>query len=655
MSRYLRADMCFSTSRGRRIVLKVLEEARLVELINPDTKEVELLSDGELRAAMSDGTFVLEGTRPIGSVAIASETDAALKVQHRKLLVVDALRRHLSRGATPRAAVSFLIECGLQDSDGKVVLLPSARTMFRWLRETRGGNKTLLPRFDQRGNRKPRYPELLKALILQLTEEYYAQSKSRFSLAAITEEVVRRARANGLLPPRGRVSMKYVRRIVVTLWHPDLDFRRLDPRLAKAVKAVAAERIRVTNVLQRVEMDTVHLPFVVRVHDVIYSTVYLMLAIDCATSVIVSWWFMLATPTTEDTLACVNRMLFSKRKALADLGVKATVDPYGLCVELVVDNGSENRGPRIDNLSSIGINLTRTPANSPQKKPFIERLMRSLKTGLEILPGCTRFNGRDGARTEEALHDKLLTPGQLEAWVVRWIFEEWANKPLQRFVSESYHLEDSPGLTPADRWRHFEKTQPVPLPPNRAEVAALTYLKAVCGLSPKTGVSLLGFRFRGENLRRLIQEYGPNAKVEVFYDPNDYRFVKVRSLQCGELLVLINDDALVDGPAYTFAQFKATKSAKDAQVTAMEPHPDSVRFQQELADGAYIKPKGRVAKKAQHEAVRVEQALDRARNNPLPANASPKFAPISHIAEDAIPAFSVSRSAGKSARRDVDT
>ncbi|GAA5175568.1 hypothetical protein GCM10025771_08100 [Niveibacterium umoris] len=650
MSRYLRADMRFATPNGPRIVISVLQDEKLVQLFNPESKETELLGYRDVRKHISDGTFVLQEKNPIGSVVSATATTPALLHQHHNLLIVDELLRRIRKGATPRAAVLALQTSGLQDADGNAVPLCSNRTMFRLLRRRIEGNKTLLPRFDLRGNRVGRYPALLVDLILQLVDEFYAQPQSRINLQQIAFAASRRGSDSGLLSPGVSVTYKFVRRIVVTMWNPDLDFRRLDWRIARAAKAVAAEKIYVASALQRVEMDTVNLPFVLRAHRVIYTTVNLMIAIDCATSLVVGWWFMLAAPTTADTLSCVSRILFSKRQLLSDLGVEATVDPYGLCIELVVDNGPENKGPQIDRLSTIGINLTRTPVNSPQKKPFVERINRSLKEALQTLPGCTRFNGKDGARTEAALHDALMTPRELEQWIVRWMHQSWAHHVLQRFVTESYHTEESPGLTPAARWQYFENTLPLPLSPRREDVAALSYLKVTRSLSPKTGIPLEGFRFKGENLRRLIQEYGPDAVVEVFYDPNDYRVVKVISQRSGELLTLVNTEALADGPAYTFKEFKAIKAGKAVEVRALPTHPHAELFDRDLAAAAFSKPAGRAAKKAQHQAVRAEQAVRRAVENPLPVTSPAPLAPSSHISEDAIPSFTVARSAAKSSR-----
>ena len=145
-------------------------------------------------------------------------------------------------------------------------------------------------------------------------------------------------------------------------------------------------------------------------------------AIDCATSVPLGWHLSKTPVTEEETLDCLERSLYSKAERFNQLGINCGIDPYGLFADLYLDNGPENKGRRITHITEIGVFLTRVPANSPHTKPFIERFFGSLKPALEGLPGCTRFKGKDGARSDQAKKDALMTFEELEQLIVRWMY-----------------------------------------------------------------------------------------------------------------------------------------------------------------------------------------------------------------------------------------
>src|SRR5690606_10868761 len=131
---------------------------------------------------------------------------------------------------------------------------------------------------------------------------------------------------------------------------------------------------------------------------------------------------------------------------------------------------------------------------------------------------------KDGARTDEAMKDDLLTLDELERWIVRWMYEEWVHRPLERFITADYYdTDEAPGITPATRWAYYEQNTSLPPPPDRERWIRMRYLTDERSLSAKTGLSIEGFRYRGEHLRQLIRQYGPDSQVTAYYNPSDYR------------------------------------------------------------------------------------------------------------------------------------
>jgi hypothetical protein len=83
-----------------------------------------------------------------------------------------------------------------------------------------------------------------------------------------------------------RVSLKRVKSVMETNWDPDREYNRLDQRVAKSLKAVAKKRIKPGSPLNRVEIDAVHLPFILKGDrdGEFIEKVWLLHAIDSETS-----------------------------------------------------------------------------------------------------------------------------------------------------------------------------------------------------------------------------------------------------------------------------------------------------------------------------------------------------------------------------------
>lgn len=648
MSRYLQQGDLIATQNGERLVKHIWAAEDLVELIEPTELLSECVRFSELRAHLSTGSYrIKDRDAPIAGVALHDASNAARRKEVENRLILAELKKRMRQGATAHEAICSLRKTTLLDSDDGPIPLGSERTMYRILARGDAREQAQMPQFHLRGNHGGGHSDRVIKLVLQLIEEEYARVKSRFRIPALTKLANQQAHAANLLRNGEQLGKKFVRRILVEHWHPDLDYRRLDPRLARSAKAVAKQRIRAGGALHRTEGDSLHLPFIARgPGGEMLAELWLMVVIDCYTSMPISWRLMKKRPTVDDTLACLERAMYPKRQIFVALNINCPLDPYGTPIQLIVDNGSENKGERMDRLTLIGINLERTPAHSGHRKPFIERLHGALKSDLEVLPGCTRFNGKDGERTEQAKEDDLMTFEELERWIVRWLYEKWANRMLERFITADYHLERDDGTTPMERWAKYERVCPIPLPPEPDRWNAVKLEETTRSLSPKTGIPLEGFRFRGENLPKLIRQYGPDAKVRVLYSPVDYRFIYVPDKDSSCLLKLINDEVTEETPAFDFDEAKRRRKHVRA---SGGPAADALeQFDKDLMNAATKKSKRsrKEANREQHDTALLEAAMARQRESPLPATNSDGLSQPSSemfISEDAIPNFRVSQ------------
>ncbi|ODV42734.1 hypothetical protein AWV79_24240 [Cupriavidus sp. UYMMa02A] len=573
MSRYLQKGNLIATPNGERLVKDIWAAEGVVELLEPTELISETVRLSQLRAHLAAGNYRIQNREaPIAAVALHDASNAARKKEAENRSIFAELKKRIGRGATAHQAICGLLEAGLLDSNDRAIPLGSERTLYRILARGDARAQAQLPQFHLRGNHGGGHSDHVVKLVLQLVEEQYAKVKSRFRVPALAKLANQQAHAAGLLRDGEQLGRKFVRKVLVEHWHPDLDYRRLDPRLARSAKAVAKQRIRAGGALHRTEDDTLHLPFVTRgPGGAILAESWLMLIIDCFTAMPLSWRLMKKRPTVDDTLACLERAMFPKRELFVALNINCPVDPYGTPIKVIVDNGPENKGERVERLTLVGINVERAPAHSGHRKPFIERLHGALKSDLEVLPGCTRFNGKDGERMEQAKEDDLMTFEELERWIVRWLYEQWANRTLERFITADYHLERDDGITPMQRWMQCERTCSIPNPPDRDLWNAVKLEDDTRSLSPKTGIPFEGFRFRGENLPKLVRQYGPNANVRVFYSPVDYRFVYVPDKDSGRLLMLINDEVTEGSPASILMR-------RNVGVSSCEPAADSLQM-----------------------------------------------------------------------------
>lgn len=502
--------------------------------------------------------------------------------------------------------------------------LPSRSTAYRYLRSKRNGLPVLCGDANK-GNRTARYGDKVTDLVTKLAKDLHQQPGSRWTVKSLTQHCNLEAQAGGLIPPGTTMSSKFVKTVIFTHVNADAELYRILPHLRAAQKAIAKHRIRVHGFLQRVEQDALHLPWRITTLAGELHNIYLVHAIDVGTSIPVGWRLVVGAPTTEASLACCESIFFSKKQRLAELGVKVNDDFYGTPTCMVFDNGPEANNKRMNALGRLGIGVQYCRSRHPHHKPFIERLNRALKEALETLPGCTRMDGKDGSRDPSLLNDLPMSLEEIERWIVRWYFEDWALRPLKSLVRGNFSDAEDLGATPLARFQHLERAgYAMPLPPNVDDWKRVKLQAQQRTLSRKTGISIDGFQFRGSELERLITRYGETS-VEVLVDPDDFRTVEV--VDENQLVVLVNADVDESTPVLSFATAKAkAKAAVDTALAAGKAVTEQFRkdvFAASLPREKRL-PKRSGRKTANNAAGHFKhaKAVNSARSKPLPPSPS---------------------------------
>lgn len=543
-------------------ILDARIHAGSIHIFDAKKREARFIEEAKIRSGISNGQIVLH-RKGMARVGIASQHDNPV-LQARACLLQSTLRhieaiqhkRNISFGAAiPLAHKAYTEE---HAGDVLIAAFPSRATLFR-ARKNQLLGLPVLKGDKNKGNATPRYSKDLLEFIENTVSDLYLVTESKWTLLNLTEYVNREARRRGLHVKQHSISRKFVNSVIRSL-SVDASYDRMDPLDRVAGKSFAKKRIRASFAFARIEQDALHLPFVVQTPHGISRAVYLVHAVDACTGYPVGWRVVIGAPCEMDSISCVEMYLTpAKTERFKELGINQACDLYGTPSQLIFDNGPECKGGRIIRLELIEIDIKHCKAKEAQGKPFIERLNRALKEALQILPGCTRFNGKDGQRDPEALGDQLMTIDALEKWIVRWLYEKWINTPLDRLRWEELLDSSVRGRSPLERLTYLteEMGHPITMPPPRQKWMAAIFEHKQCVLSAKTGITLEhGFRYKGDMMSYLLSRYGDRALLHILYNPDDFRHAYVYEDDARPLVPLTHEHVRPDTPAWTFAEAK---------------------------------------------------------------------------------------------------
>lgn len=500
---------------------------------------------------------------------------------------------------------------------------PHQSTMYRYRKSDMAGLPVLRGN-KNKGNRDPRYPREVVSTICMAAQQHYLQPQSRWSLRRLTEDVNRQVRGAFIAADAPPISIKYVKKTILRFVSRDTEQDRMLPAEAIAGKSFAKKRMRLESPFERVEQDALHLPFVVETPSGISSNIYLVHAIDCCTSYPLGWQMVVGAPTDSDSLACAEMYMAPiKARRFKAMGIDHDMNVCGTPGQLVFDNGPENKGQRIKKMEKLGVDVKHCRAMSGQEKPFIERLNRSLKEAMEGLAGCTRVDGVDGQRDPIALGDKLKTLEELELWVVRWYYERWIHTPLERLQWDIVLTSSLKGDTPDARWKHYEASCfAISLPPSRAEWLAALYEHTERRVNRKTGISLDGLHYKGDDIATLIGKYGEQCPIKVLFNPDDFRHIYVYEGDDLPLLTLPHEHLRPETPAWSFTEAKERlKSVKSSSRRAPQAETfDTDMHEKVVADSLAPKKKPSKYDRNRETARRDKEAkaIERASQHPRP-------------------------------------
>lgn len=625
--------------------LEVLDghlHAGTIQLFDTQKREARYENYDSIQVGISEGSLVLH-RKGMPRVSIAAQYDNP-RLHSRVSLLNDALRRidviRDQRGLSFNAALPLACEAYLMESGDTPLVcpFPSRATLYRAHTNQLLG-LPVLKGDKNKGNPTARYSNELVEFVHTVIRDQYLVTESRWTVLDLTRYINREARRLRLHVAKHAISRKFLCARIDDLT-VDAEYDRMDPLNRVAGKSYAKKRIRAAFPFARIEQDAVHLPFVVITPHGVARTIYLVLAIDVCTGYPVGWRLVIGPPREMDSLLCLEMYLTpAKARRFEELGIAHALNIYGTPGQVIFDNGPETKGGRIVRLERLGIDVRHCKAKEAQGKPFIERLNRSLKEAMQRLQGCTRYEGKDGVRDPEALGDELMTIDALEKWIVRWLYEDWVNSPLDRLRWDEMLVDSVKGKTPRERltYQTEEMGQPIPLPPPRLQWIAALFEHKLCALSAKTGISLEhGFKYRGDAMSYLLAKYGDQAQLHVIYNRDDFRQAYVYESDDLPLVTLTHEHVRPDTPAWTFAE---AKIRFDAGMDDWAVSDEKVQFERDMDEavtrnGKAGKRNTRSKREENSDTVRrakdssaVQRAIDRPLSAAAPFGPAPSTTP----------------------------
>ncbi|MFL9927161.1 transposase [Herbaspirillum lusitanum] len=619
-------------------VLDARIHAGTIHIFDAEKREDRYVDEAGVRVGISTGSLVLyrKGTPRVGIAAQYDNPALHAKVR----LLHDVLRRIDATCSKWRlsfnAAISHAREAYEKENADNLISckFPSRPTLFRAHKKQLLG-LPVLKGDKNKGNGTARYSNDLVEFLEGVIRDEFLVTESKWTVLDLTNYINREARRRGLHVAKCAISRKFVTATIRDLT-ADAEYDRMDPLNRIAGKSFAKKRIRAAFPFARIEQDALHLPFVVHTPHGVARTIYLLLAIDVCTGYPVGWHLVIGAPREMDSLLCLEMYLTpAKADRFKELGIVHALNIYGTPSQVIFDNGPETKGGRIVRLEMLEMDVKHCKAKEAQGKPFIERLNRALKEALQRLPGCTRFEGKDGMRDPEALGEELMTVGALEQWIVRWLYESWVNTPLDRLRWDELLIDSVKGKTPLERLNYLteEGGYPITMPPSRQEWMAALFDHKMCTLSAKTGITLEhGFRYKGEAMSYLLAKYGDHAQLHVVYNPDDFRQAYVYEDDDLPLITLLHEHVRPETPAWTFAE---AKNRFDSGMDDWMVPDDKVQFQRDLDDavtgnGKARKSKPRGKREENKETVRrakdqsaIQRTIDRPLSSAAPFGPAP--------------------------------
>lgn len=331
------------------------------------------------------------------------------------------------------------------------------RTIQIWKsKKAKKGPGALVPTTQKCGNRDVRYDSTYEEIAWDVLEELYL-TNDRLSLGKIASNVKKKYldKCSETGAPPLDCGKRCLETILKSLSADDVIKARHDSATARKLRLQAQFYHRIEAPFDLIEIDST-LADIMIVNDdrVCIGRPTLCLAVDAASGFILSIRLSLSAPKEALTIRVLKDTMSERSDEFFEkYGIKNRLRLLGSAQMVHSDQGSENSGYDLSRIvEALGMEWAKNIPGCPDRKPFVERMMRVVNEFLHTLPGATTSKEmRDRERIDKAMLEASLTLDELEAILMKWAYDVHA-KTLRRGIHSPLRCAESP----AECWQRLE-------------------------------------------------------------------------------------------------------------------------------------------------------------------------------------------------------
>ena len=328
------------------------------------------------------------------------------------------------------------------------------------------------------------------------------RKQSVVRIVDVVDEVKMRCRALRVkAPTRPTIDARIKRKAGLTV------MRRGKALSGESDPTISPGSLTVRRPLDLVQMD--HTPMDIVVVDDLFrlplGRPYLTLALDVATRCVLGFVITFIPPSAATVSLCLTQIIASKRSWLKDHGLDGDWSMAGLPKSLHLDNAREFKSKAlVRGCAQYGIELIYRPPGRPHFGGHIERLIGTLMSKLQTLPGATG-NSTKHRKSRQPEKKAALTLSELEVW-------------FAMEIAAKYHVTEHRGLkggTPAGTWAMHKIST---VAPSNAKRFRIAFLPAVSLALRRDGVKFNHARYWHPIFAQWLVH---TDQVIVHYDPSN--------------------------------------------------------------------------------------------------------------------------------------
>ncbi|MGO6924804.1 hypothetical protein ACCS55_09115 [Rhizobium ruizarguesonis] len=308
---------------------------------------------------------------------------------------------------------------------------------------------------------------------------------------------------------------------------------------------------------------------------------YIVWAMDLYSRMVPGMVMTFEPPSVATLMACLRNVMKPKVELIERFGeAKGATDGFGLWQWLILDNALENIGVSLQLVGDVvGFQVDYAPIRTPEYKPWIERLIRTMNSHLHSLPGGIPY-------PPDELRARNLDPRKAARLSLQDISELTDHKIIE------YHLEvhNGIGMAPARRWSEGL------IEFGRRTIDDARSMNLILGRYASRVLTASGIEFDGHvfhdqvitsmllnDMARMHRERGDgdqtvSFRVHFFYDPMNVTSISVINEHTKEIVELPNSDEFYAATVVSFVFAAGERAAQVAANKRFHTREDKARF-----------------------------------------------------------------------------